>query len=101
MIIKLTIVLLLVFIIFNLFRAMYMMLSGQHQGKNMSHYLGKRVLFSAIALFLMIVSMALGLIKPNANPFIEHKQTRISTTIQHLQSASTKLQLEMQSAVHS
>ena len=97
MIIKIIIVLLLVFILFNLFRALFIMVSGRDNGRPMSHYLGRRVLFSVVVLVVVIAAMKLGYISPNANP-TTHIQTQINTTTPHRQSANTKQQLEKQSA---
>ena len=97
MIIKIIIVLLLVFILFNLFRALFIMVSGRDNGRPMSHYLGRRVLFSVVVLVVVIAALKLGYISPNANP-TTHIQTQINTTTPHQQSANTKQQLEKQSA---
>ena len=96
MIIKIIIVLLLLFILFNLFRALFIMVSGRDNGRPMSHYLGRRVLFSVVVLVVVIAALKLGYIYPNANP-TTHIQTQINTTKPHPQSATTKQPLEMQS----
>ena len=99
MIIKIIIVLLLVFILFNLFRALFIMVSGKTDGRPISHYLGRRVLFSVIVLVVVIAALKLGFIhrntSPNANP-TTHIQTQINTTTPHQQSANTKPLLEKQ-----
>ncbi|GHG75513.1 hypothetical protein GCM10010919_29780 [Alishewanella longhuensis] len=69
MLIKIIITLLLLFILFNLFRAGLAMLRQQDSTVPMSHFLGKRVLFSAIALVLILVAIAAGLITPNPRPY--------------------------------
>lgn len=69
MLIKVIIALLLLFILFNLFRAGLAMLRQQDSTVPMSHFLGKRVLFSAIALALILVAIAAGLITPNPRPY--------------------------------
>lgn len=96
MIIKIIIVLLLLFILFNLFRALFIMVSGRDNGRPMSHYLGRRVLFSVVVLVVVIAALKLGYIYPNVNP-TTHIQTQINTTKPHPQSANTKQPLEMQS----
>lgn len=69
MLIKIIIALLLLFILFNLFQAGLAMLRQQDSAVPMSHFLGKRVLFSAIALALILVAIAAGLITPNPRPY--------------------------------
>ena len=63
MIIKIIIVLLLIFILFNLFRALFIMVSGKTGGRPMSHFLGRRVLFSVVVLVVVIAALKLGFIK--------------------------------------
>ena len=100
MIIKIIIVLLLMFILFNLFSALFIMVSGKTQGRPMSHFLGRRVLFSVIVLVMVIAALKLGFIKANHSPLTAtaHTQIQTNTAIPHLQNASTTLQLEKQSA---
>ncbi|CAM5197780.1 DUF2909 family protein [Alishewanella longhuensis] len=69
MLIKIIIALLLLFILVNLFRAGLAMLRQQDSTVPMSHFLGKRVLYSAIALALILVAIAAGLITPNPRPY--------------------------------
>lgn len=68
MLLKILIVCLLFFILFNLFRALPVMLKGK-QSKPMSHYLGRRVLFSALLFALLLLALATGLIEPHPRPF--------------------------------
>lgn len=65
---KLALVLLLVFIIFNLGRALFVMVKGEAK-KPMSHYLGRRVLFSVLVVLVLLVALASGLISPNPRPY--------------------------------
>lgn len=69
MLIKIIIALLLLFILVNLFRAGLAMLRQQDSTVPMSHFLGKRVLYSAIALALILVAIAAGVITPNPRPY--------------------------------
>lgn len=69
MLIKIIICALLLFIVINLFRAGVAMLRQQDSTLPMSHFLGRRVLYSAVILVLILVAMALGLITPNARPY--------------------------------
>ncbi|KAA1157280.1 DUF2909 family protein [Pseudoalteromonas distincta] len=100
MIIKIIIVLLLIFILFNLFRALFIMVSGKTGGRPMSHFLGRRVLFSVIVLVVVIAALKLGFIKANNSPInaTAHIQIQTNTATPHLQSANTKQLLEKQSA---
>ncbi len=101
--IKIIIVLLLLYIMFNLFRALFIMMSTKQQAHPMSHYLGRRVFFSVVVLIIIIAAMKFGLIHTNPSPIQKitaHKQTQINTTTPHQQNANTKPQLERQNAFH-
>jgi hypothetical protein len=65
---KLALVLLLVFIIFNLARALVIMVKG-NQAQPMSHYLGRRVLFSVLVVALLLLALGFGLVEPNPRPY--------------------------------
>lgn len=65
---KLALVLLLVFIIFNLARALIIMVKGQ-QTQPMSHYLGRRVFFSVLVVVLLLLALGFGLVAPNPRPY--------------------------------
>ncbi|PNM62655.1 DUF2909 domain-containing protein [Vibrio harveyi] len=71
---KLTLVLLLLFIIFNLAKALIEMVredpeDSSKKGKPMSHYLGRRVMFSALVVILLLVALGAGWIAPNPRPY--------------------------------
>lgn len=74
---KLLLVLLLLFIIFNLALAMIEMVkdpnqdeeSTEEQDKPMSFYLGRRVFLSALAVVLMVAALLSGFIDPNVRPY--------------------------------
>ncbi|MEZ8094789.1 DUF2909 domain-containing protein [Photobacterium swingsii] len=68
MLIKALIVCLLVFIIFNLFRALPVML-GKREGVPLSHYLGRRLWLSVLVFALLLIGIATGLVEPNPRPF--------------------------------
>ena len=59
---------LIVFMIFNLFRAMVIMLKGD-TSEPMSKYIGRRVLTSAIIVIVILLAVATGLIQPNPRPY--------------------------------
>lgn len=73
---KSVLVLLLLFIIANLAKALIEMVKGPTEAededadqKPMSHYLGRRVILSALAVILMLVALLSGFIEPNSRPF--------------------------------
>lgn len=73
---KSVLVLLLLFIIANLAKALIEMVKGPNESEDaqqdqppMSHYLGKRVILSALAVVLMLVALLSGFIEPNSRPF--------------------------------
>ncbi|WP_394129227.1 DUF2909 family protein [Shewanella maritima] len=67
-IVKLVLVLLLIFILFNLAKALFILVKGD-SSQSMSPFLGKRVLFSAIVILLLLLVMGLGLVTPNPRPY--------------------------------
>lgn len=69
MLLKLIIIALLLFIVFNLFRAGFIMLRNDPEQKQMSRFLGRRVFYSVLVLLLIMVAMALGWITPNPRPY--------------------------------
>ncbi len=69
MLIKLLLIALLLFIIFNLFRALYLMLRNDPTQVSMSKFLGRRVFFSAVVILLVILALALGWISPHQRPY--------------------------------
>ncbi len=68
-VIKLLIGGLILFMLFNLFRAMMLMLKNDPNQAPMSKYIGRRVLTSAIIIGLILVAVATGLISPNPPPY--------------------------------
>nr|WP_275975038.1 DUF2909 family protein [Shewanella gaetbuli] len=66
--VKLVLVLLLLFILFNLARALFIMVKGENK-QSMSPFLGRRVMFSAIVVVLLLLAMGLGIIQPNPRPY--------------------------------
>ena len=65
---KLVLLLLLFFIIFNLARALFMMVIGKTP-RPMSDYLGRRVLFSAIVVVVLLLALSSGVLIPNVRPY--------------------------------
>jgi uncharacterized integral membrane protein len=69
---KLLLILLLLFIVVNLGRALFEMVKGSGadpDDKPMSHYLGRRVFLSALAVVLLLAALLSGFIEPNSRPF--------------------------------
>lgn len=69
MLLKLVIIALLLFIVFNLFRAGIVMLRNDPEQKQMSRFLGRRVFYSVLVLLILLLAMALGWITPNPRPY--------------------------------
>ncbi|GIU16986.1 DUF2909 family protein [Shewanella colwelliana] len=65
---KLVLVLLLLFIVFNLGRALFILVKGE-SSVPMSQYLGRRVLFSVLVIVLLLLALGLGIISPNPRPY--------------------------------
>ena len=65
---KLVLVLLLLFILFNLARALFILVKGESKVP-MSQYLGRRVIFSVLVILLLLGALATGVITPNSRPY--------------------------------
>lgn len=70
---KVALVLMLLFIVFNLAKALVQMVrEPSEENENtrpMSHYLGKRVLISAIVVIMLIIALTSGWLEPNPRPY--------------------------------
>ena len=69
MLIKILIGGLILFMLFNLFKAMMVMLKNDPNNPPMSKYIGRRLIASAIIIGLIVLAMATGLITPNPRPY--------------------------------
>lgn len=69
MTVKIIVGLLLLFMIYNLFKAMMIMLKNDPERPSMTKFIGRRVLASAIIIGLIILAMMLGWITPNPSPY--------------------------------
>ncbi|GAA6183896.1 MULTISPECIES: DUF2909 domain-containing protein [Alteromonadaceae] len=69
MIVKLLVGGLLLFMLYNLFRAMIIMLKNDPNQPPMSKFIGRRVMTSAIIVILLLLAVATGLITPNPRPY--------------------------------
>lgn len=69
MLIKIIVGGLLIFMLYNLFRAMTIMLKNDPDHPPMSKFIGRRVLVSALIVALLLLAVATGLITPNPRPY--------------------------------
>ena len=69
MLVKLIVGGLLLFMIYNLVRAMVIMLKNDPSHPPMSKYIGRRVFTSVIIIIAVLLAVATGLITPNPRPF--------------------------------
>jgi cytochrome bd-type quinol oxidase subunit 2 len=69
MLIKIVLVALLVFVVFQLFRALWLMLKNDPNQHSMSRHLGRRLMFSVLVMGLIILALALGWIEPHQRPY--------------------------------
>ncbi|MDN4502995.1 DUF2909 domain-containing protein [Alteromonadaceae bacterium BrNp21-10] len=69
MLVKIIVGLLLLLMIYNLFKAMMIMLKDNPDQPPMSKFIGRRVLISAIIVLLLVLGIATGIIKPNPSPY--------------------------------
>jgi hypothetical protein len=60
---------LILFMVFNLFRAMVVMLKDDPNKPPMSKFIGRRVMASAVIILLILLAIATGLIVPNQTPY--------------------------------
>jgi len=68
MLLKLLLIGLLLIVMFNLFHALYYMVKNEDQAPKMSKFLGRRLLFSALIILLILIALVTGLIVPNPTP---------------------------------
>ncbi|MDG1750877.1 MAG: DUF2909 domain-containing protein [Thalassotalea sp.] len=69
MIIKIIIVGLLAFMVYNLFRALLLMNKNDPNKPSMSKFIGRRVMTSVVIVILLLVGILTGVITPNPRPF--------------------------------
>jgi hypothetical protein len=69
MLIKLLIGGLILFMVFNLFRAMMVMLNNDPDKPPMSKFIGRRLMASVAIIVLILLAIGTGLITPNASPY--------------------------------
>lgn len=69
MLIKIIVVGLLAFMIYNLFRALFIMNKNDPNKPPMSKYIGRRVITSVVIILLLLVGILTGVITPNPRPY--------------------------------
>lgn len=66
---KIILVLLMVFMFVNLYRALFAMIRNDPTKPSMTKYLGQRVLFSMIAIVIVVILLSSGVLQPNPRPY--------------------------------
>lgn len=69
MLIKILLVCLLAIVVFSLFQALIVMLKNDETAPKMSKFLGRRLIFSALVVLLLIVLLLTGVITPHPRPY--------------------------------
>jgi hypothetical protein len=67
--IKIIVIGLLAFMIYNLFRALFIMNKNDPNKPPMSKYIGRRVITSVVIILLLLVGILTGVITPNPRPY--------------------------------
>lgn len=68
-VIKLLLVGCLIFIVYNLGKAMTSMLKPQSSNKSMSTFIGRRLIFSVALILLLLLALLMGWVQPNPRPY--------------------------------
>ena len=69
MLVKVIVVSLIAFMIYNLFKALMIMNKNDANQPRMSKFIGRRVMISAFIVILLLVLIAAGVITPNPRPY--------------------------------
>lgn len=69
MIIKIVLISLVIFMLFNLFKALFLMTKNDPDKPPMSKFIGRRLMFSGLIIAVVLVGVATGLITPNTPPY--------------------------------
>ena len=69
MIIKIIIVGLLAFMVYNLFRALLLMNKNDPNQPSMTKFIGRRVMTSVVIVILLLIGILTGVITPNPRPY--------------------------------
>ncbi len=66
---KIVILLAFLFMVYNLFKAMFIMNKNNPDQPPMSKYIGRRVLMSGLIVLVLVIGIVTGLISPNPRPY--------------------------------
>lgn len=69
MLIKIIIVGLLIFMVYNLFRALTIMNKNDPDQPSMSKFIGRRVMTSVVIVLILLICILTGVITPNPRPY--------------------------------
>ncbi|TWX71427.1 DUF2909 domain-containing protein [Colwellia sp. C1TZA3] len=69
MLIKFIVVGLLAFMVYNLFRALFIMNKNDPDKPPMSKFIGRRVMTSVVLVLLLLLGILTGVITPNPSPY--------------------------------
>lgn len=69
MLIKIIVIGLLAFMIYNLFRALFIMNKNDPNKPPMSKFIGRRVITSVVLVLLLLLGILTGVISPNPRPY--------------------------------
>jgi dipeptide/tripeptide permease len=69
MIIKIVLIGLIILMIYNLFKALFLMTKNDPDKPPMSTFIGRRLLFSGLIIAVVLIGVATGLITPNTPPY--------------------------------
>mgnify|MGYP000526552363 FL=1 len=69
MLIKIIVVGLLAFMVYNLFRALFIMNKNDPNKPPMSKFIGRRVITSVAIVIILLIGILTGVITPNPRPF--------------------------------
>jgi tetrahydromethanopterin S-methyltransferase subunit G len=69
MLIKIIIIGLLIFMVYNLFRALFIMNRNDPNKPPMSQFIGRRVMTSVVIVLLLLLGILTGVITPNPHPY--------------------------------
>jgi len=68
MTIKIIVIALMVFMLYNLFKALFLMMKNDPNQPSMSKYIGRRVMTSVLIVVLLLIGLMTGIITLNPSP---------------------------------
>lgn len=69
MLIKVIVIALIFFMIYNLFKALFIINKSSSTPDSMSKFIGRRVLASVVIIIILFISIATGVLTPNPRPY--------------------------------